>query len=209
MLLMLTASIGLPIYVRGFYFLHVKPLDIVNQSGFDLQTITDGFNDLMDYLTLSKPFSIGAIPYSAEGQSHFQDCKVLFDLNAWVMLSSAVVLAIILIVCKVKKIKPHRFGDHSPAFFAGVTLLSTFVLIAAIGSIDFDATFEAFHKIFFPGKTNWVFNPRTDPVINILPEEFFRNCAILIVSSIIVLCVTCIICDAVQRSKNRKNITKS
>ena len=30
------------------------------------------------------------------------------------------------------------------------------------------------------GKTNWVFDARTDQVILVMPETFFRNCAILI-----------------------------
>ena len=56
------------------------------------------------------------------------------------------------------------------------------LLIALLAALDFDGAFTVFHSIFFPGKDNWLFDPVTDPVILILPEAFFRNCAIAIVS---------------------------
>ena len=50
----------------------------------------------------------------------------------------------------------------------------------------FDKAFEVFHKIFFPQKQNWILNPKTDEIINVLPQKFFMNCAILIGVSILV-----------------------
>ncbi|XCY67897.1 DUF1461 domain-containing protein [Streptococcus iniae] len=44
--------------------------------------------------------------------------------------------------------------------------------------IGFEQFFILFHKILFAGKSNWTFNPLTDPVIWILPESFFRHCFI-------------------------------
>lgn len=55
---------------------------------------------------------------------------------------------------------------------AGIVLLVMFA--------DFDKAFVVFHHLFFPGKTNWLFNPETDEIIQVLPEAFFRDCAILI-----------------------------
>ena len=49
--------------------------------------------------------------------------------------------------------------------------------------------FSFFHSVFFPGKENWLFDPATDPVILLLPEEFFRNCAIAIAASLLLLCL--------------------
>ena len=46
-----------------------------------------------------------------------------------------------------------------------------------------------FHGSFFPGKDNWLFDPAADPVIVLLPEEFFRNCAIAIGVSLLGLCL--------------------
>ena len=63
------------------------------------------------------------------------------------------------------------------------------LLVGALAATDFDRAFTVFHGIFFPGKDNWLFDPATDPVIVLLPEEFFRNCAIAIGVSLLGLCL--------------------
>ena len=54
-------------------------------------------------------------------------------------------------------------------------------------------SFTLFHTLFFPGKTNWIFDWRTDPVILILPEAFFRNCAIAIVTVLLTVCIMLVV----------------
>ena len=72
---------------------------------------------------------------------------------------------------------------------------AVFGLIAGLAAIDFSRAFVVFHTIFFPGKSNWIFDWRTDAIILILPEAFFRNCAILIVSLLLIWCIILIISD--------------
>jgi len=45
---------------------------------------------------------------------------------------------------------------------------------------DFTSLFTAFHTAFFPGKTNWIFDWRTDEIILILPEQFWARTAALV-----------------------------
>ena len=70
-----------------------------------------------------------------------------------------------------------------------------FLLVGALAALDFNRAFVAFHVLFFPGKDNWLFDPRTDQIINILPQEFFRNCAILILVLLITGCAVLILWD--------------
>ena len=60
-------------------------------------------------------------------------------------------------------------------------------------ALDFDRAFTVFHSIFFPGKDNWLFDPVADPVILILPEAFFRNCAIAIVTVLLTVCIVLVV----------------
>lgn len=62
-----------------------------------------------------------------------------------------------------------------------------------LAALDFDGAFTVFHSIFFPGKDNWLFDPVTDPVILILPEAFFRNCAIAIVTVLLTVCIMLVV----------------
>lgn len=50
------------------------------------------------------------------------------------------------------------------------------VFIAVIALFGgFESIFITFHQIFFRDAT-WLFDPATDPVINILPERYFMLC---------------------------------
>ena len=176
-LLVLTVSIGLPIYLSPFYYAHIDALGLDQSSGFTRDQIRTAYDEVLDYLTLpGKSFGTGELAHSAEGAAHFADGKVLFDLNAGVLLGAAVVVAAILLVrkrCKLPSLRPA-------AFWAGVSALTLPVVIGSLAAVDFDRAFVIFHHIFFPGKDNWVFDYYADPIIRVLPQEFFRNCAILI-----------------------------
>ena len=67
------------------------------------------------------------------------------------------------------------------------------IVVCLLAALDFDGAFTVFHSIFFPGKDNWLFDPVTDPVILILPEAFFRNCAIAIVTVLLTVCIMLVV----------------
>jgi integral membrane protein (TIGR01906 family) len=84
-------------------------------------------------------------------------------------------------------------------FSTGAFTLGGFLVIGGLAAINFDVAFTVFHKIFFPGKSNWLFDWNKDQIIRILPQDFFMNCAILILASIIVLCLGCIIFGILEK----------
>ena len=207
LLLIITVSIGLPIYFRPFYYAHITPMDLVGESGFTREEIVDAYNEVLDYLTLpGKEFGTGVMRYSESGKDHFVDCKGLFDLNATVLLISAATLALLLVLRRMKRIELCDLGSFHPIFYSGLGAILIPSFLGLIISVDFDRAFVVFHKIFFPGKDNWTFDPRYDEIINVLPQDFFRNCAILIGLGIIVLGSVAMIWSVVRkrRSLNRK-----
>lgn len=179
----LTGAIALPILVRPFYYAQIDPLDMEEASGLSRGEIIEAYNDVLDFCTgVTDEFSAGVLPFSESGASHFADCRVLFILDFVVFGASAAVIVLLTIVGKRHKL--YRFGGRSAAFWGAAVLCAVIIIAAALAATDFDRAFEIFHGIFFPGKENWVFDPDLDPVILIMPEEFFRNCAILIASAI-------------------------
>ena len=58
------------------------------------------------------------------------------------------------------------------------------ILVAIPMLINFDKTFVVFHKLMFDNDY-WIFDPSKDPVINILPQEFFFHAGLLIVMLIL------------------------
>ncbi len=192
-----TFSIGLPIYARQFYFSQIDDLELEKESGATKEQIKESYNELIDYLTIpNAEFSTGVFEYSEEGKSHFEDCKHLFLLNGTVLLISAAFLAAAEILDKTKKLPLAR---RDLLAIAGGTTLSVCTVLTVLVAIDFDRAFTAFHKLFFAGKDNWVFDSETDEIIKILPADFFANCAILIGAGIIVLSVLFIVIGIVKK----------
>ncbi len=186
----LTFSISLPIYCRPFYYAHIGALNLPEASGYSEQQIRAAYNEVLDYLTLpAREFSSGDMAFSSEGAAHFADCKVLFDLNVTVLICSGLILAILLVLKRTGRVDAFRIGRRSAAFYSAVSAVTLPIIIGALAAIDFDRAFTAFHGVFFPGKDNWLFDPAADEIINVLPQEFFMNCAILIGTSVLVMSI--------------------
>lgn len=186
--LIITFSIGLPIYVRPFYYAHVDALDMPEKWGLEREMIIEAYDEVLDFLTLDNcEFGSGVLPFSEEGKGHFEDCKVLFDLNRNAFIISLATVLVLLFLHIVRAIRLSRPLGMPLSFFAGLVTLLLFASLAVVVAQDFSTAFTVFHKIFFPGKKNWLFNPYTDPIILFMPQQFFMDCAILICSSILII----------------------
>ena len=195
-LFIITFSIGLPIYARPFYFAHITPLGLVESSGVSREEIVTAYNEILDYLTLpGRSFSTGVFQHSASGALHFSDCKRLFTLNATLLLTSACILLALFVLRRRSKLPPLRLGRFSAGFYAGVASILIPLLITGAASINFQKAFLLFHRVFFPGRFNFYFDPRIDGIITVLPMQFFMNCAILIGASVLIFSLILIFVD--------------
>ena len=212
--LIVTFSIGLPIYCRFFYYIQIKTLGLEQKTGWDYATIKAAYDEVLDFCTLpNKPFGAGALKWSEEGAAHFADCKVLFDLNFYGLLCSSIVCAALALLHRFKVITLCRPLKRSAYFVAAVASLALSVTVVAVVGIacavDFDKAFEVFHSLFFPGKSNWQFNPYTDQIILVMPEEFFLNCAILIGAALIAIPSALIALDVLLARRKLKREQES
>ena len=194
-------SIALPIWLRFFYYAQIDSLDIVNYSGFTREQIVKAYNDVLNYLNFGTPFATGELAYSESGKSHFEDCKVLFDLDTWAFIISGLVLLTALILSKRRVLKPAKLAKFDWFFYSGVFAILVPIILGDAVAIDFENAFVVFHKIFFPGKENWVFDWHDDQIIRILPAEFFMNCAIFIAVALAVLSIISIVVGIINRKK--------
>ena len=200
MVLTITFSIGLPIYVRPFYYAHVDALKLPETYGIEREEVVKAYDEVLDYLTKDGyEFGTGSLAHSEEGKKHFEDCKVLFDLNKRAFIISLCVAIVLFILDKIGAIRLARPFGLTLGFFAGLSTLAIFATLAVVVAQDFSTAFTTFHQLFFPGKTNWIFNPYTDPIILFMPNQFFMDCAILIASSVIVTSIVLM----VRSAKNR------
>ena len=201
----ITFSIGLPIYCRFFYYMQIETLNIPEVTRQDYSTIKAAYDQILDFLTLpNREFGAGVFSYTDAAEAHFYDCKSLFNLNAVALIISSIIIVTIITLNKLKVISLKKPFGMSVSFISSISIFVFFLLLAFIVALDFNAAFTVFHKIFFAGKDNWLFDPRRDGFINILPENFFMNCAILIASSIIIISISIIVYQLIKKRKNAR-----
>ena len=199
--ILLTASIAVPILCRPFYYAHIGPLQLCEQTGLTREEITTAFDEMLDYCLGADEFSAGVLHWSEEGKSHFTDVRVLFLLDLRVLAVSIPALIAVLLAARAAKRRPGKLLGRGPCFWAGAGLAGAFAVVGALSAADFDRAFTVFHTLFFPGKDNWLFDPAKDPIINILPQRFFMHCALLILGVLLAGCLILILADILPRRR--------
>lgn len=202
-LALLTASIAAPILCRPFYYAHIGPLRLEERTGLTENEIKTAFDEMLDYCLGAPEFSTGVLKWSEEGKAHFTDVRGLFLLDLRVLGVSLGLLAAVLLYARFTGRRSARPLGHGPGFWAGAGLGGAFLLVGALAALDFNRAFVVFHALFFPGKDNWLFDPAEDPIINILPQEFFRNCALLILALLVLGCAALILLD-LRRGRGKR-----
>ena len=203
-LALLTFAIAAPILCRPFYYAHIGPLGLEERTGLTREQIQTAFDEMLDYCLGAEEFSTGVLKWSESGKSHFTDVRALFLLDLRVFFISLGLLAGLWLLKRRGRITPAPLLGRGAAFWAGAGLGGVFLVVGVLAALDFDRAFVAFHALFFPGKDNWLFDPRQDQIINILPQVFFRNCAILILAILAAGCAALVAYDLVRGRKQRK-----
>lgn len=207
-LAVLTGSIAVPLLCRSFYYAHIGPMHL-EDWGLTREEIQTAYDEMMDFcLGRREDFAAGVLAFSQSGADHFADVRGLFLLDLRVLKISVMALGFLLGWCLVGKVRPHRFRNRGPGFWAAAGLGAAFLAVGGLAALDFDRAFVIFHSIFFPGKDNWIFDWQTDPIILFLPQDFFRNCALLILALLLVWCGCLIGADlwAGKRGKKAGNL---
>lgn len=205
-LAVLSGSIAVPILCRPFYYAQIGPLELEEYTGLEEQVIRQAYDEVLDYCTgKTERFSAGLLPFSDSGASHFADVRGLFLLDLRVLGVCLGALVLVLLVARWRKLTPRRFLGRGPGFWGAAGLGGAFLVVGGLAAVDFDRAFVVFHALFFPGKDNWIFDWRTDPVILILPQDFFRNCAILALGLLLLWCGVLIALDFITGKKRPAN----
>lgn len=199
--ILLTAAIAAPILCRPFYYAHIGPLALCEQTGLTREEIKTAFDEMMDFCLGGEEFSTGALRWSESGRSHFSDVRVLFLLDLRVLAAAIVLLILVLTASRLAGRRPGRLLGRGFSFWAGAGLAAVFVVIGVLAATNFDRAFTIFHTIFFPEKDNWLFDPVEDQIITILPQTFFMNCAILILAILLLGCLVLVLWDLLPRRK--------
>lgn len=169
-LFILTAAIALTILAIPLYQFSLNWLNIPERVGMTYHQIMENYYTVLEYLHFpwidNLVFPDFAV--SESGAFHFWEVKILFFINYSVLLITGV--SSYFYVKHLKRIdgfwrlvQPFKMAIFVP-----------FILLLVL-AIDFDTMFVFFHKLLFNNDA-WIFDARTDPIITVLPQEFFMLC---------------------------------
>ncbi|MBC2579940.1 TIGR01906 family membrane protein [Clostridium sp. DJ247] len=167
-------SVKITLNFKALYYFDLNYLNIKKYTFLNDEQIKSTYSYIIDYVTNYKTseFHIPLLPSSKEGITHFIDVKNLVH-----KLDFLLFICTMLVICSIYFYKKYK--DLSFLNWCSNILLCTCSVIILAFSLSFDKSFTAFHKLFF-NNNYWLLDPNKDPVINILPEEYFFHCAILI-----------------------------
>lgn len=195
-LFIISASAVFTLNFRPLYYHDISSLNIEETSGYSENVIRENYDALIDYNSVFHRGSLDlSLPMSREGRIHFQDVKRIFDV-----LQILCVLS--LIGSLILGIRAWKQGYRGFLKSAAVLSVLLPVIAGILIAFNWDNAFILFHELMF-SNDYWLFDERTDPVINILPDEFFLHCALLII--LLILAASLIMGLIYLRQKKRRS----
>lgn len=194
------ACIKFTVSFKPLYYFDMNYLKIEGTDGLNSNQIKSTYDYLIDYTNNKQKgnFELEYLTYSPHGAEHFKEVRDLFIKMSNIMLISLIIFMIALII------KIRRFKSYSFLKYTSISLLVVPFIFMIPVMIDFDKLFTFLHKILF-NNNYWLFDPNLDPVINILPEEFFMHCLILILALIAVCSLICYLLYKISIRKKPMN----
>ena len=174
-LFIVSLSVVLVLNLRSIYYFDVRYQNLEQKTGLSEEVIRENYDTLIDYNLITKRVKIlefPDFPMSEHGSTHFAEVKRIFVAVQYLCIISG----ILLLISIVKKLRRRDYGWLK---LTSVITLAIPVILIVLALFNWNAFFIKFHQIFFRNNY-WIFDPVTDPVINILPDEFFFHCAVVI-----------------------------
>ena len=182
-IVIIVGVINFTVGFKQLYYFDIDYLNISELSGLSKDDIKLNYDYLIDY-NLNKnvsEFKLPTLKSSPQGKIHFEEVRNIFQIiNKLAKLLLVVSLVGIILSVKNKNIKILKTTS--------ITLIIMPLVLTVPILLNFEKSFIIFHKLLFRNDY-WIFNPDLDPVINILPEEFFFHSGMMILILILLVSI--------------------
>lgn len=203
----LFSSVQAVVYFNPYFEWHYKAHDVESTTDMSIETLMEVTDNMMDYLidrrdTLDMTAIINGEEEEVFGQrekDHMVDVKSLMVAGKKMRDISGILLIVSMLALFFLKKEWLKQWIHKLTLF----FISAFVVVLIVGGLfasDFNKYFTMFHKIFFSNDL-WLLDPKTDILINMVPEIFFFQTVMLILSVFIIMVIgTILIGRRVEKS---------
>lgn len=181
--LLITSVEAVTYWTPGYYEKEYAKYNVLEDVKMEMDDLLDVTHEMMAFLRgnradLHVPTIVDGQPrefFNEREIAHMEDVRGLFLAaialrRGCLAVIAASVALLLALKADVKKVLPKMLCVGTGLFFAILAVL------AGIISTNFTKYFIVFHEIFFNNDL-WMLDPRTDLLINIVPEPFFVDTA--------------------------------
>ena len=147
----------------------------------ELRTATDA---ILSDLVVGGAFDVqvnGQTVLEPREQAHMSDVRTVFR-GLWILAAVSIVVLV------VASRRPDRSRMWRSVGNGARVLAVAVVALGVVGLVAFDQLFETFHEIFFPAGS-FLFDPRTDKLVQLFPFDFWQETTLVVGGVIIVIAI--------------------
>lgn len=199
MLLAISFAVTITLNSRWLYIRVMEHENIPSKYGYTKEEVLSNYDAVIEYNSLfgSEELKFPTFPMSESGRIHFEEVKVIFVSLEMIGLCSFLILCAYAIYAITKK----KTDALCVLRNTGILAVAVPSLVGLGVALNWDAAFVIFHKIFFNNDL-WLFDPRTDPIIEILPDTYFLACAVMIICLVVLISILCLVLYFILKRKN-------
>ncbi len=203
-LILLVNSIELGAYNKQYYKWAFNKNDTEKVTGKSEEELLNISDDLILYLKSNGNEEVLEKTFNEREVLHMIDVQNLFILARNIRIFSFVIF----LICIIYFYKSSKLKNMLRSIYLGLNFVYIFVIgLFALIYTNFNKYFIIFHELLFDNDL-WLLDPKTDLMIQMLPEPFFVNMAILIgIILFFSLLITQIISYALFRKLNKRKDT--
>lgn len=161
--------IAVTINFTPLYYWFVIHDKLAQVAGMSVAKLMQNYHALLGYLNFPwQKQLVTDFIMSANGRQHFSDIKQLFLLDYIILLIGLFLSSWII----------YRLARNKNLWcllnpLRNLAILMVILLVLML--CNFESFFIHFHELLFTND-DWLFDPLTDPIINVLPSAFFMAC---------------------------------
>lgn len=189
---LLLTSVEIVAFNLNHYEKSFHKYNITEATGMDTENLKHTIADLLKYLKDDRhELDTRAVIKGEEREVfgnreklHMIDVKELF-IKGRILRNSSIALLAIMGVLLIKKDRYWKKAFAKTLTYTAVINILLLITLSLLMAIDFYKYFTYFHLIFFSNDL-WLLDPNTEVLIQMVPEEFFYDTAVKIVSYFVI-----------------------
>ena len=130
-------------------------------------------------------------------RSHMRDVRSVFA-GLWIAVLAGLVVLALAARRSARDVTARAAAWRAAG--AGARVLAILIAVAGVFAVvAFDAAFELFHRLLFSG--NYTFDPATDKLVQLFPEQFWSEVAIAV--GVVIIVVALVVARLARRAGHR------